>query len=210
SGVGDSSARPLHLEKNRQPHGMDLTRSIIDLRDAHVGDVDQRTDHLRLFVPWDSLVSIVGTQATRLPSQRVVRLVAMVCLARNFSSLGDGWRSVGSRFFRPGCGTRIRRALRRSGASAAAALFLFAASAPQICPVERVDDRNRNCRSSLKGVEARYVISGDVAGNILVGLLEFRRLDRDVADSFETRGPNFSGGAAALSAARRAGWKDLA
>src|SRR5205807_10636502 len=39
---------------------------------------------------------------------------------------------------------------------------------------------------------------------ILVGLLEFRRLDRDVADSFETRGSNFSGGAAALSAARRA------
>src|SRR5439155_10122251 len=165
-------------------------------------DVDQRTAHLRLFAPWHFLVSIVRTQARGLPPLCVVRLVAVVCVARNFSSLGDGRRSVGARFFRPGCRTRIRRALRRSGASAAAALFLFAGSAPQICPVERVDDGNGNCRSSLKGVEATCVISGDVAGNILVGLLESRRLDRDVADSFETRGSNFSGGAAALPAAR--------
>ncbi len=49
-------------------------------------------------------------------------------------------------------------------------------------------------------------LSRDVAGNFLAALLEPGRSDRDVADSIQARGQNFSDRAAALFAFGGADW----
>src|SRR5205807_3857565 len=144
--------------------------------------------------------------------KHLVWLVAMDCVTRNILALGR-WRvDLGAALFRSRDCARIFSALwrsRRARAPGPLLPVLSAAFAAQISSLERVDDRNGNFRSSVAAMENSRCVPRDVAGNILAALLEFWRPDRDVDNSIQTRGSDFSGDSAALSITWRANGSDF-
>src|SRR6266702_8095620 len=62
AGIRGFFAWLIDLEKNPHRRGVELARPIVDLRPAHSGDVDQRTDCLRVFASRNRSVSIMATK----------------------------------------------------------------------------------------------------------------------------------------------------
>jgi 4-amino-4-deoxy-L-arabinose transferase-like glycosyltransferase len=78
-------------------------------------------------------------------------------------------------------------ALWRNNPSTTTALFLLAASAAQVCSMERVDDRYRARRTSFTKMAAAFDICRDVTRDFLAAFLESGRINRDVTNSLQTR-----------------------
>src|SRR6267378_8077448 len=112
---------------------METARSIVRLCSVDGGDVDQRSDRLRFSAAGHRFVPIARFQGATAwaavdgkfngweavtpweryaQRERLARLVAMVSLTRDFSSLDSGRHLVSARILRGSCDARIRRPLR--------------------------------------------------------------------------------------------------
>src|SRR5438477_6699630 len=194
--------RAFDLGKNQDRRTMANARPMADVWFADGGNVDQRPDRLRVLASGHHRDAIVPRPA-RPPLHWVVRLVALVRVARNISNLGRRGLALGPALLRTGHRPRISRAFWRSWdarAPLAIVLFLSAASVAQIFSVERSADWTCDCRSSRATLEPSRDLQRNVASNSLADLLEHRRADLDVVDSFKARRPNFSNYSAALFA----------
>src|SRR6476620_1934757 len=111
---------------------METARSSVRLCSADDGDVDQRSDRLRFFAAGHCVVPIARFQGATAwaavdtkfdgweavtpceryaQCQRLARLVAIVSLTRDLSSMGSRRHSVSARILRGSRDARIRRPL---------------------------------------------------------------------------------------------------
>src|SRR6267378_7864623 len=113
---------------------METARSSVRLYSVDGGDVDQRSNRLRFSAAGHCVVPIARFQGATpnafgvdgkfdgweavtpweryAQRERLARLVAMVSLTRDFSSLDSGRHLVSARILRGSCDARIRRPLR--------------------------------------------------------------------------------------------------
>src|SRR6476660_7607894 len=102
---------------------METARPSVRLCSADGGDVDQRSDRLRFFAAGHCVVPMARFQGatawaavdtkfdgweavTPCERERLAGLVAVVCIARDFSSLGNWRHSVSARILRGSCDAR--------------------------------------------------------------------------------------------------------
>ena len=163
------------------------------VRFADGWNVDQRADHLRISTSGDRCLSILSRPTKRQsgsdpPLHRLVWLVAMARITRDFLGLGNRGLSLGTEILRTRRDPRVSRPIRRdrtTRAPVAVRLLLFAALASQIFSMERVVDWFGDNRSSRAGVELSSVLPRNLAGDALVDLLGLRWPGVDVVDSIE-------------------------